>query len=193
MTVSVPTAELIGTFLEMLGYGIYLVVLPQTVLTLRRKELSKSLTIYLYGSMIVSFILITMHLVADLARAFIAFTANTYTRGAPEAYYANVDTKLTLVKNSTLVLTTLVADALLLYRTFVIWGRKWWILILPLMLFCLDIGTRSTSLCYFHWTNDSSHVYLVYLVNHQGGKGQQCSHFVGFEPVKVFFHSDSGG
>jgi hypothetical protein len=78
MTVSVATAELIGTFLEMLGYGAfrqilirfdlkfamiegaYLVVAPRALLAIRSKRLRRGLMIYLYATMILIFCLITL-------------------------------------------------------------------------------------------------------------------------------------
>jgi len=148
MAVSVATAELIGTFLEALGYGAYLVVAPRALLVIRSKRLRRGLMIYLYATVILLFCLITLHLVVDLARAFTAFTAHTRIPNAPEMFYADVDTSLNLTKNGSVVCTTLVADALLIYRTLIVWGGKWWILILPVTLYFLDIATS----IWFTWS-----------------------------------------
>ncbi|KAF8636207.1 hypothetical protein AX17_003693 [Amanita inopinata Kibby_2008] len=104
--------------------------------------------IYLFATMIICFCLITFHLVVDLIRAFAAFTANMNRVGSPEAYYANVNTKLNLMKNSTVICTTLIADALLIYRTLIVWGRNFWILVLPIPLYCCDIATS----IWFTWS-----------------------------------------
>ncbi|KAF8621299.1 hypothetical protein AX15_007897 [Amanita polypyramis BW_CC] len=140
MAIDVPTAQLLGTFLEMLGYGIYLVVTPQAFLVLRQKQLSRKLMIYLYSTMAVTFILVTMHLLIDLIRVFQAFTTQSGTPNAPETFFANVNTNLNFMKNSTVVATTLVADALLIYRTLIVWERRWCTLILPIVLYCLDVA-----------------------------------------------------
>ncbi|PFH53310.1 hypothetical protein AMATHDRAFT_171785 [Amanita thiersii Skay4041] len=140
MVIPVATAELVGTFLEMLGYGVYLVIYPQAILALRRKKLEKSLMIYLYATMVISFCLITLHLVVDLIRAFIAFTSHMSEKDFPEKFYANVNTRLNLMKNSTVVCTTLISDTLLLYRTLIVWGRNYWVLVVPVMLYFLDIA-----------------------------------------------------
>ncbi|KAF8627678.1 hypothetical protein AX15_004306 [Amanita polypyramis BW_CC] len=140
MAISVSTAELIGTFLETLGYGVYLTVGPQAFLALRRKQLDRGHTIYLYLTMIITFILVTSHFIIDLIRAFVAFTAHTDIPYAPELYYADLSSTLCIAKSSTVAATTLVADILLIYRTLIVWGRKWWILILPAILYILDVG-----------------------------------------------------
>lgn len=78
MAIKVSTAELIGTILEVLGYGashhfnqihtvcaqcydegIYLVVAPQAFLAIRSKRLRRGLMIYLYSTMLLTFCLIT--------------------------------------------------------------------------------------------------------------------------------------
>jgi len=148
MAISVATAELIGTFLEVLGYGAYLVIAPRALLVIRSKRLRRGLMIYLYATVILIFCLITLHLVVDLIRAFAAFTGHTHISNAPEIFYANVDTRLNLTKTGTVVCTTLVADALLIYRTLIVWGGKWWILILPVTLYLLDIVTS----IWFTWS-----------------------------------------
>ncbi|KAF8635184.1 hypothetical protein AX15_000516 [Amanita polypyramis BW_CC] len=148
MAIEASTGQLIGTFLETLGFGIYLVVGPQAFVILRRRKLRMGLAVYLYSTMIITFILITFHLAIDLTRAFIAFTAHTNIPYSPEIFYNDVNSTLTFVKNSTVVATTLVADILLIYRTSVLWKHRWWILILPVALYGLDVATS----IWFTWS-----------------------------------------
>ncbi|KAF8718308.1 hypothetical protein AX14_011912 [Amanita brunnescens Koide BX004] len=148
MAIKVSTAELIGTILEVLGYGIYLVVAPQAFLAIRSKRLRRGLMIYLYSTMLLTFCLITAHLAVDLTRMFTAFTVHTDIPNAPEAFYANVDTSLNITKNAAVVCATLIADALLIYRTLIVWGRRWLIIVLPVILYFLDIATS----IWFTWS-----------------------------------------
>ncbi|ESK90476.1 hypothetical protein Moror_13645 [Moniliophthora roreri MCA 2997] len=139
-TIPVPTTELVGTFLETLFYGIYLVVFPQCISILVRRPVSMTSKVYFIGTMLVSMLLITMHIVVDLTRAFQAFTNNIDIGGSAEEYFAHVNTPLNVCKNASYVSVTLIGDILLLYRTFVVWGRNYWISILPLLLLCLDFA-----------------------------------------------------
>lgn len=59
---------------------------------------------------------------------------------APEKFYANVDTKLVMTKNATYTCVTLLSDALLIFRTYVVWGRKRWIVVLPVCIYLTDFG-----------------------------------------------------
>ncbi|KAI0081285.1 hypothetical protein K474DRAFT_1672033 [Panus rudis PR-1116 ss-1] len=136
----VPTAELIGTFLEAIFYGIYLAILPQCIQILRKKRTNDWLTAYFLVTMILSFILITMHLCVDLTRAMAAFTNAMSEEDAPEKYFANVDTALNIMKTASYVTVTMIADAVILFRTWVVWGRNYWIVAVPALLFAADIA-----------------------------------------------------
>ncbi|CAL1707478.1 unnamed protein product [Somion occarium] len=121
-TLPFPTAELIGTFLEAIFYGIYLVIFPQCIgiLLKRRKDGGRLVKCFL-GVMAFSFILITMHLCVDLTRAFAAFTANMDVPGSPD--------------NT----TTVISDAVLLFRAWIVWGRNYFIVTVPILLWFADI------------------------------------------------------
>jgi len=138
MPIPVAVAELIGTFLETLGYGTYIVIFPRCLGILRKRQIGRGLMSYLLITMVITFILITMHLIVDLTRAFTAFTGNMDYPGSPEKYYANVDTALVMTKNASYITATLLSDALLVYRTFIVWGRKHWVVVLPALLLLLD-------------------------------------------------------
>ncbi|KIM90159.1 hypothetical protein PILCRDRAFT_811885 [Piloderma croceum F 1598] len=138
MTIPVAVAELIGTFLETFSYGVYAVIFPKCLGILPKRDVNRGLMFYLLATMWISFVLITLHLVVDLVRAFKAFTGSMDLPGSPEEYYANVNTTFTMTKIALYASTTLLSDILLVYRTYIIWGRKFWVVILPALLLGLD-------------------------------------------------------
>jgi hypothetical protein len=142
MSIPVATTEFTGTLIEILEYGIYLVVFPQCLAVLKRKyhRMSSFTVIYFLATMIMSFILITLHLIVDIIRLYQAFTSRMSVEDYPTKFYANVDTGLNLTKNATWCSVTLLADMLLIYRTWVVWGHRWWIIVVPLLIFGVDIG-----------------------------------------------------
>lgn len=97
-----------------------------------------------------SFILITMHLCVDLTRAFAAFTANMDVPGSPDKYYANVDSTLNIMKTATYSTTTVISDAVLLFRTWIVWGRNYLIVAVPVLLWFADIATAA----WFTWSTN---------------------------------------
>ncbi|THU90569.1 hypothetical protein K435DRAFT_801927 [Dendrothele bispora CBS 962.96] len=70
-----------------------------------------------------------------------AFTTRLHVVMGPESYYSHVNVTVDIIKNASYVITTLLADAVLIYRTFIVWSRNWIILIIPLLLFGVDIAT----------------------------------------------------
>lgn len=98
--------------------------------------------------MFVTFAFVTMHLVVDLLRVYVAFTSRMDTPQYPTAYYAQVSATPDMIKNTAYIVTTLVADALLIYRTWIVWGRSWYIAIFPILLFGVDLGIS----VWFDWS-----------------------------------------
>ncbi|KIM90157.1 hypothetical protein PILCRDRAFT_173807 [Piloderma croceum F 1598] len=152
MTISVPLAQLTGTFLETFAYGIYIVIFPRCLDILRKRDVKRSLMSYLLATMWIGFVLITVHVVVDVVRAVQAFAGNMDVPGSPEKYYAIVNTALDRTKTSTYVSETLLADTLLVYRTYIVWGRKYWVVIVPILLLGSDAGLtgeQRPSICRF--------------------------------------------
>jgi len=140
MQISVAVSQLIGTFLETFFYGVYVVIFPKCLDILRKRNVGKGLMSYLLITLVLTFLLITGHLVVDLIRAFEAFSGNMSISGSPDRYYANINTGLNLSKNSLYVIETLLSDALLVYRAFIVWGHNYWVIVLPIMLYILDVA-----------------------------------------------------
>uniref|UniRef100_A0A8H8CG87 Uncharacterized protein n=1 Tax=Psilocybe cubensis TaxID=181762 RepID=A0A8H8CG87_PSICU len=71
----------------------------------------------------------------DIVRAVNAFVDSPQPGGALE-YYGNLSDPLQAAKTAVFVLLTLVGDAFVIYRCYIIWSRQWWIVILPLLCWC---------------------------------------------------------
>jgi len=140
MAVTIPEAELIGTLLESMAYGIYLIVFLRCSRVLHAK--------YTEGRRIYSFVmtaaaiftLVTMHLVVDWIRAIRAFTENMEESNAPMLFFQAENSKLDLMKTSVYAAVTLVSDLLIVYRTFLVWGRSYTLITIPFLLFLVDIA-----------------------------------------------------
>ena len=84
-----------------------------------------------------------------------AFISNEGVANYPSTYYATWDTWKNILKSGLYVAVTLVSDAFIvrvmstslsnlnylqLYRSFIVWGRNYFIAVFPLLLFIADIG-----------------------------------------------------
>lgn len=85
----------------------------------------------------------SQHLIVDILRLVAAFTAHMDVANAPAHYYGNINTTLNLLKTAAYVAVTLVLDALIVYRTFVVWSRNAWVAAFPALLFLADIALSS--------------------------------------------------
>ncbi|CAL1707488.1 unnamed protein product [Somion occarium] len=139
MAISVATAQLIGTLLDAIGYGIYLALLPQGFNVLRKKGIRGRLMTYLFFTLLVSFLTITVHIGSDIARVMEAFTVNSNQTFAAERYYENLATSLNVTKNSCYIIITMVSDALIVFRTFILWENNPWVIAIPALLLGADI------------------------------------------------------
>jgi hypothetical protein len=138
VALTIPKAELIGVFLESLSYGIYVTIFTQCIQVLRRRHSRPS--DYLVGTTVSLFILITAHLAIDIVRNMDAFTSNMATPNYPATYYNNFDTWKNIVKSALYVAVTIISDAFILYRCFIVWGRNYTVAIIPLLLLLSDIA-----------------------------------------------------
>ncbi|KAF8838721.1 hypothetical protein BDN67DRAFT_971120 [Paxillus ammoniavirescens] len=138
MSLNIPKAELIGVFLESLFYGIYVMVFIQCMQVLRRRQSRPS--DYLVGTAVSLFVLITAHLVVDIVRNMDAFTADMGIPNYPITYYETFDTWKNILKSSLYVTVTIISDAFIMYRCFIVWGRSYFVIIVPFMLLLVDIA-----------------------------------------------------
>ncbi|TFK39942.1 hypothetical protein BDQ12DRAFT_665143 [Crucibulum laeve] len=131
--------NLIGTILETLFYGAYLIVFSQCVTILSQKRLERRPRGYYYLVLTTAilFILITMHLAVNLDRLVIAFTDPSTT---PQSFYGNINTFRNKIRLAAYTATTLVSDAFIIYRCFVVYGKRYVFIILPCLLILADIG-----------------------------------------------------
>ncbi|KAJ7108044.1 hypothetical protein C8R43DRAFT_1243573 [Mycena crocata] len=118
----------IGVFLENIVYGLYLSVFIETcVLLWRKHKTHNAKQIYVVVTTILMFILITMRCVIDTIRCIVAFNNDSLDFGPP-------NTTMGTVTNASWFFVTAVADAFIIYRTYIVW-RKWYIIVLPTLLF----------------------------------------------------------
>ncbi|OJA13343.1 hypothetical protein AZE42_05595 [Rhizopogon vesiculosus] len=80
------------------------------------------------------------HLIIDIVRNMDAFTSNEGVPNYPSTYYGTWDTWKNIVKSGLYVAVTLVSDAFILYRSFILWGRNYLIITFPFLLFIADIA-----------------------------------------------------
>ncbi|KAF7367624.1 hypothetical protein MSAN_00825900 [Mycena sanguinolenta] len=118
----------IGALLENILYGLYLSVFFEFCMLFYKSKIRSGVQTYLLITSGLMFILITMRCVIDTYRCIAAFD-NALDFGPPNS-------PLGILTNSCWLMVFLIADVFIIFRTFVVWDRKWLMITLPSLL-CL--------------------------------------------------------
>ncbi|KAG7091591.1 hypothetical protein E1B28_010612 [Marasmius oreades] len=125
MTIS--KAQFIALWMETLFFGINTVLFLICLYVLLR---SRGHKVFL-GAAVVMYALCTAHVVVDFIRGIDAFFGPEH---EPMAYYTDPLMWSDLLRQALYITNILIADSLLIYRLYIIWGYTRWIVILPMLL-----------------------------------------------------------
>ncbi|KAJ7021880.1 hypothetical protein C8F04DRAFT_1139644 [Mycena alexandri] len=125
----------LGAFLENIIYGVYLSAFIEccTLFWRRRKPRNRK-QFYLMFTAGLMFLLITIRCIIDTYRCVVTFNTVDADFGLP-------NTTLGLVTNACWFFLTPLADAFLIFRTFVVWNGSWPIIVLPVILCLANLGS----------------------------------------------------
>lgn len=122
---------LIGIFFEVLLYGAFCVVAYECAGALRARAQANKTHWYMTFTFVALFVMITMRTVVDFKRTIISFTNPSDTGAIDLGMPKSVESIMT---NTLLVAITVVADAFLIYRVFVVWRNNFLIIVVPVLL-----------------------------------------------------------
>lgn len=144
MAIDFSLSELVALAVESFFYGIYFTLFGSSIKVLlhKRKTISGAVPLLVLAGVLG--VLITWHVITDAARLVFAFKRDLEPAG-PDLYYANVASALSLVKTSLYLITTILFDAFILYRCYIVWDRNLLVILLPFLIFLADIGTGIAS------------------------------------------------
>ncbi|KAI0731457.1 hypothetical protein C8Q72DRAFT_883141 [Fomitopsis betulina] len=156
MPISLFKAELIGVLVESITYGAYAVILVLCIHALYRRpgnwhanwkvgsipasnsqeEISAGrrsrVGLALWAAIL--WALISAHLVVDWVRVITAFTGDT----SPALYYEGLTSAASVFKTAMYTAVTIVSDAFIVYRTFIVWNFNIFVIALPVLLLLAD-------------------------------------------------------
>lgn len=121
MSTTLSEALLLAFFLETLFYGVFFILYWLTlVILLKKYGIQRDLFVPVATLLLC---IATAHLTIDLIRALEAFIFSAHTIGA-DAYYSNLASPLELTKTALYITQPTVADAVLVWRCYVLNGRS---------------------------------------------------------------------
>ncbi|PPQ72731.1 hypothetical protein CVT25_012358 [Psilocybe cyanescens] len=148
---TVKEASLTSTLVEGILYGFSALMFVITLWFLIRIRTGSGTNRLMLSATLLLFILSTLHITADilyLHRGFIDF-------GGADIFFA--EAKEETFKNSVYELETLLADAILIYRCYIVW-QSWWIILVPCILW---ISVAATVWLISQPVADGANIFLI--------------------------------
>ncbi|KAJ7730352.1 hypothetical protein DFH07DRAFT_895197 [Mycena maculata] len=128
MAISLDRASLIALILETFNFGIFTALFGTTIrIIFKRRTTNKNPL--LLPTLCLIWILSTV--IIDIVRAVDAFLD---TPGGSLAYYANISNPLQAAKTAVYVTLTLTGDFFVIYRCYIVWNRRWPVVVVPILL-----------------------------------------------------------
>ncbi|KAI3621019.1 hypothetical protein WG66_013368 [Moniliophthora roreri] len=136
--ISVEKNKFVALWVETTFWGIYTALFCICVyVLLYLKKASRRVNKLLLSAAIIMYLLCTAHVINDFVRAMVGFIDYT-NRGGAKAYFQQIWVWSYLFRHSLYVTNIMVADALLVYRLYIVWSRDKRVVLGPLLLL---IGT----------------------------------------------------
>ncbi|KAJ6560372.1 hypothetical protein B0H19DRAFT_1260982 [Mycena capillaripes] len=127
-----------GALLENIIYGFYLSAFLECCMLFYKQKQRGAIHAYLLATTSLMFIFITTRCVIDTYRCVVAFDSGYFhvVKGNADVDFGLRTPKLAVFGSVCWLLVTLVADVFIVFRTFIVWNRRWLVIIIPSLL-CL--------------------------------------------------------
>ncbi|KAF5316010.1 hypothetical protein D9619_006923 [Psilocybe cf. subviscida] len=134
MPLQIDVAELSGLVVEAIFYGVFLTLFIVSAYIFVRRQMAKgdSLSLPMTVTAVCMILCATAQLSVDTANIFVAFLHRT--RVERLRYLSDTSTKLFSAKHCITITQLLIGDSFVSYRCWIVWGRRIWIVILPILL-----------------------------------------------------------
>ncbi|TDL17410.1 hypothetical protein BD410DRAFT_794370 [Rickenella mellea] len=147
MSIQIDVAELAGIVLEGILYGIFISLFVATMhILLTRKHHKSRPNIPMIIAAVVMFLLATVQISLDTTNVFRAFINLDRTQRLE--FLTDPAKPIWAAKAATYFAMMIVGDIIGIYRTYIVWGRKFWVIFVPV---CCTVGSAVAS-CQTIWT-----------------------------------------
>ncbi|KAI0718522.1 hypothetical protein C8T65DRAFT_570474 [Cerioporus squamosus] len=128
----IDEAYLIGGWLESFFWGLFTFLFGMTIYSIYRKR-REGFNKFTTASIVILYILATVHMALALVRLIQGFILYRDTIG-PIPYFANISVRLNMGKDYIYITNLAMGDLVIAWRLYVVWGKKLWIAIPPIIL-----------------------------------------------------------
>ncbi|KAG7097508.1 hypothetical protein E1B28_004850 [Marasmius oreades] len=128
-------SKLVSIFIQTLLYGVYVATFSLTHWVLvHRRTAGETIKRTMMGISLTMFVLATMHIGVNFARVFMAFIKYRDEPGGPAVFFDQLSEFTQIFGTAIYVAQTLVGDAVVLLRCYIVWERRWYVAGFPLIL-----------------------------------------------------------
>ncbi|TFK96167.1 hypothetical protein BDV98DRAFT_597846 [Pterulicium gracile] len=147
--ISFVKSYFVALWIQTLIYGSYVVLFfgCMYILLFRRPVSCPKIT---PSFVLALFMLSTAHVIINLFKGVKAFTVVV----DPNIIFADFSAPIDLAKESVYITAAALADTLLIFRCYMVWGHNWRVAIVPVMLLLLSTGAGYTSVYQFSTLED---------------------------------------
>ncbi|KAH9923659.1 uncharacterized protein B0H18DRAFT_1120304 [Fomitopsis serialis] len=164
MPFSAAESKLVSIFVQSVLYGNYMTLFFTTTKALLWKRPSGN---PLRRNMLfVSFLMFgiaTTHVATNFSRIILAFINNVDAPGGPAAFFNEMSNFTQMFGSTLYVAQTLLGDAMVLYRSYLVWGRKLWVIAFPFVLLLGSTATGVGILYSFDKVDPEASIFVVQL------------------------------
>ncbi|KAI0710099.1 hypothetical protein C8Q76DRAFT_89167 [Earliella scabrosa] len=142
MPFSATESKLVSIFVQSVLYGIYVTLFFITTNALLwKRPAGHPLRSDMVWISLLMFVIATVHVATNFSRIILAFINNADAPGGPAVFFNQLSNFTQLFGSTLYVMQTLLGDAMVLYRCYLVWGRNKSVIALP---FCLLLGSTAT-------------------------------------------------
>ncbi|TFY69682.1 hypothetical protein EVJ58_g274 [Rhodofomes roseus] len=164
MPFSAAESKLVSIFVQSVLYGNYMTLFFTTTKALLRSRPSGD---PLRRNMLfVSFLMFgiaTTHVATNFSRIIIAFINNADAPGGPAAFFNEMSNFTQMFGSTLYVAQTLLGDAMALYRSWLVWERKLWVIAFPFVLLLGSTATGVGILYSFDKVDPEASIFVIQL------------------------------
>ncbi|KAI0332883.1 hypothetical protein GY45DRAFT_1245882 [Cubamyces sp. BRFM 1775] len=135
--ISEPNVHLIGLWMQLFITGAYFLYLPQCTVIIARK-VRNGMPFWLPIAGFLIFVSTTLDFAVGMLRAYEAYSMHGAERPDPVAVYGDSSSRLSVLKNTSNIVVATILDAVIVYRTYMVWNRSIRVVLVPVALLLGD-------------------------------------------------------
>ncbi|KAI0336217.1 hypothetical protein GY45DRAFT_1316329 [Cubamyces sp. BRFM 1775] len=142
MTFSAAESKLVSIFVQSILYGNYVTLFVVTTRALlKRRSAGQAMWNKMMLVSALIFVIATMHIATNFSRIILAFIVHADAPGGPAAFFNELSNFTQMFGSTLYVLQTLLGDAMVLYRCYLVWERQWIVVVFPCILLMGSLAT----------------------------------------------------